>query len=407
MKMNFSLSKLALLFFVSVLMTETETVVAGNPGGLKKPSATDSRRSLQSYFWLLRMEKNPDQSPPNPISTTTKSSVAGLNFQMSETVRLVDATDRLIAEVANCDPSSLDNVRASHRTGISGTFLYLQPQTLDIPFAIPVDGFGGLAVPTGPTLFVDPSHHPGFRIGLSDNRTSDSSTSADFWHYQSQARSDGSLPGGTDVFNALLVHPNTTSVAGDSLSAAANFDIDFIIVDAHYRTTLHETDLFAIDLTAGARYARIEQDLHAIYSILGTTNVTTDLSFDGVGPRIGLEFERPFDSDRFQLFIRGYGSMLLGRVTANFSQTNALIGGVQATTSMSDNRFIPTTELEIGLDWHSSNGNWRLSGGYYIATYHNALTTGRFIQGVQNHDLYKLEEDVTFSGLMARIEVHW
>jgi len=405
--MEFTYSKLAILFLASVLMTETEMVLADNPGTPRETSAAETSRSLQNYLQVSRVEKHLDHSSPNRISTTTKSSVAALNFQLPETVRLIDATDHLIAEVVNCDPGSLGNVRTSHRTSFSGTFLYLQPQTLDIPFATPVDGFGGLAVPTGPTLFVDPSHQPGFRIGLTDDRTSDSSISADFWHYQSQARSDGSLPGGTDVFDALLVHPNTTSVAGDSLSAAANFDIDFSIVDAHYRTTLHETDLFAIDMTAGARYARIEQDLHAIYSILGTTSVTTDLGFDGIGPRIGLELERPFDGDRFQLFIRGYGSMLLGRVTANFSQRNALVGGVQATTSMSDNRFIPTTELEIGLDWRSSNGHWQLSGGYYIATYHNALTTGRFIQGVQNHDLYKLEEDVTFSGLMARIEIYW
>jgi hypothetical protein len=406
MAMEFTNSKLAILFFASVLMTETEMVVAANPGIPRETSATETGRSLQNHLRSLRVEENSDQFPPNSIFTTTKPSAARPIFHTPKTIQLVSGTD-LRTVFASCDPSSQENARTSHRTGISGTYLYLQAQTLDIPFATPVDGFGGLAVPTGPTLFVDPSHQPGFRVGLTENRTSDSSLSADFWHYQSQARSNGSLPTGTDVFNALLVHPNTTSVAGDSLSAAANFDIDFSVVDLHYRTTLHETDLFAIDLTAGARYARIEQDLQASYSILGTTNVMTDLDFDGVGPRIGLEFERPFDSDRFQLFIRGYGSMLIGRVTADFVQTNVLTGGVQATTSMADNRFIPTTELEIGLDWLSSDGNWQLSGGYYIATYHSALTTGRFIQGVQNYDLYKLEEDVTFSGLMARIEVHW
>ncbi|MED5399025.1 MAG: Lpg1974 family pore-forming outer membrane protein, partial [Planctomycetota bacterium] len=100
-------------------------------------------------------------------------------------------------------------------------------------------------------------------------------------------------------------------------------------------------------------------------------------------------------------------SLLLGRVSADFSQTNSFSADNQAHTSMDDDRLVPNTELEIGLDWNSSNGHWQFSGGYYITTYHNTLTTGRFIQSVQAQNLYNMEENLIIAGLMARIELRW
>ncbi|HAA51553.1 MAG TPA: hypothetical protein DCE43_17675 [Planctomycetaceae bacterium] len=394
------------LLLMSVLALTTASIRAAAPTVPESDTETDLKSSLRKYFssWQPRTEgRTPTlQSVSAELEPPTDQPLT----VAPTTVKFVRIRDRL-QRFMGCEPGNVSDVRANHRNGIRGEFLYLQARTVDIPFATPIDGIGETAVPIGATLFVDPTHQPGFRVGFTDNRTADSSISTDFWHYQSQSQTSGSMTGGSGFFEALLVHPNTTSVAADSLATDATFDIDFSIVDAHYRTTFHETDLCSIDLVAGARYVRIQEDLRASYSILGTTNLTTNLNFDGVGPRIGLELERPLDANRWNLFVRGYGSMLLGNVTANFTQTNALAGGTQATTSLDDSRFVPTTELEIGLNWNSANGHWNFSGGYYIATYHNALTTGRFIQGVQNHDLYKLEDDLTFSGLMTRIEVQW
>jgi hypothetical protein len=311
-------------------------------------------------------------------------------------------TDRLLAE-EDCPPSKR-GTRQNHRSGINGEFLYLQARTVDVPYATPVEGAAGNTVPRGATLFADPDYQPGFRVGFTSNLTKESSISANYWFYQSQTNDNGSLPGGTGYFSPTTMHPNTTSVATEYLSAESSLDIDFDVIDAHYRSTVYDGDLYYLDLTVGARYTRIDQDFHAGYSVLNSADVNTEVGFDGVGPRLGLELERPFDG-RFHLFVRGAASLLLGHVTGEYTQQRP--GSLDATAELDDSRFVPVTELEIGLGWDSHDGNWRFSGGYYVGTYHNTLSTARFIQGVQADDLYKINDSLTFEGLMARIEVHW
>ena len=359
----------------SVTEPESEPAEMPNPSGDEKASPyTDYEQ---------------DMSPILPVDHAADS-----GFQLE--------TDRLLAE-EDCEPSKR-GTRQNHRSGINGEFLYLQARTVDVPYATPVEGAAGNTVPRGATLFADPDYQPGFRVGFTSNLTKESSISANYWFYQSQTNDNGSLPGGTGYFSPTTMHPNTTSVATEYLSAESSLDIDFDVIDAHYRSTVYDGDLYYLDLTVGARYTRIDQDFHAGYSVLNSADVNTEVGFDGVGPRLGLELERPFDG-RFHLFVRGAASLLLGHVTGEYTQTRP--GSLDATAELDDSRFVPVTELEIGLGWDSHDGNWRFSGGYYVGTYHNTLSTARFIQGVQADDLYKINDSLTFEGLMARIEVHW
>jgi|GEM_PF-3227228 hypothetical protein len=305
------------------------------------------------------------------------------------------------AEIGCCET----DIRSVHRSGLTGEFLYLQARGVDVPYAAPFDGIGLNAVPIGPTLFADPTYQPGFRIGLTSNRSDTSSLSVDYWFYQSQTNGSGQLDGGAGIFDALTVHPNTTSVATDSLQTSTNYDLDFDIIDAHYRTTFLERDLYTVDFTIGARYARIDQDFHAAYSILGTTDVNAELGFDGVGPRLGIEFDRPLD-DQYHIFVNASGSLLVGHVTGEYTQTNAFSGTV-ATAALDDSRLVPVSELEIGLGWQSASGHWHLSASYYVGTYHNSLSAADFISGVQANSLHDLGDSITFDGLMARLEITW
>ena len=109
---------------------------------------------------------------------------------------------------------------------------------VDVPYATPVDGVGPNFVPTGPSSMAAPTYQGGFRIGLNANLTDSSSLSADYWFYESQSTDSTTLPGGAGFLNADLLHPHTTSVASDSLAALADYDLDFDIIDVHYRTTL-------------------------------------------------------------------------------------------------------------------------------------------------------------------------
>ena len=364
---------------------------AGDPASVTEPKSEPTETSDPSGDEKASpyTDYEQDISPILPVDHAADS-----EFQLE--------TDSLLAE-EDCAPSKR-GTRQNHRSGINGEFLYLQSRTVDVPYATPVEGAAGNTVPRGPTLFADPDYQPGFRVGFTSNLTKESSISANYWFYQSQTNDNGSLPGGTGYFSPTTMHPNTTSVATEYLSAESSLDIDFVVIDAHYRSTVYDGDLYYLDLTVGARYTRIDQDFHAGYSVLNSADVNTEGGFDGGGPRLGLELERPFDG-RFHLFVRGAASLLLGHVTGEYTQTRP--GSLDATAALDDSRFVPVTELEIGLGWDSPNGNWRFSGGYYVGTYHNTLSTARFIQGVQADDLYKINDSLTFEGLMARIEVHW
>jgi hypothetical protein len=159
----------------------------------------------------------------------------------------------------------------------------------------------------------------------------------------------------------------------------------------------------------GARYAHLEQDFRGDFSILGATTVTTNIEFDGVGPRIGMEGECHAKYGFF-VFGRGFANFLVGEFKANYLQTN-VFAGVQANTSIEDSRIVPNFDLELGVGWQSRNGRFRIMGGYYLSCWFNTLTTPSFIQGVQNSNFTtngdNFRDRLLFDGLMARLEVRF
>ena len=304
-------------------------------------------------------------------------------------------------------PGCFEEILQAHRSAIIAEFLYLHPRNVDVPYATPTDGIGPSSVPTGPSSVVGPGYQPGFRIGLNWNRTDSSSIAVDYRSYQSQSSDSRTLPGGSGFLNADLVHPNTTSVATDSLAARANYDLDFDLLDVHYRATISEKD-YLVYLTVGARYARVDEDFHANYTMLGSTSVLTDVGFDGVGPRLGLEIERPMDS-AFHLYMRGGASLLFGEFDASYQQTN-VFSGTQAVVGLEDSRMVPVTELELGLGWGGEADTLRFSAGYYMAAWFNTVTTGGFIDSVQDAELYSIGgvgDTMVFDGLVARVELRY
>jgi hypothetical protein len=305
------------------------------------------------------------------------------------------------------EPGCFEDILEAHRSGIIAEFLYLHPRNVDVPYATPMDGFGSSAVPIGPSSMAGPGYQPGFRLGLNWNLTDESSLSATYWLYQSQSRDSRTLPGGSGFLNADLVHPNTTSVATDFLAAQAAHDIDFDIIDVHYRRTVSEKS-YLMYLTVGARYVRLDEDFRASYTQPGSTDVSSDIGFDGVGPRVGLEIERAMDGACY-MYMRGGASLMFGSFKANYLQSN-VFSGTQAAVGLDDNRMVPITELELGLGWGNTSDTFRFSAGYYVGTWFNTVTTGGFIDSVQDSTLYSIGgvgDTLVFDGLVVRVEARY
>src|SRR5262245_24932239 len=291
------------------------------------------------------------------------------------------------------------------RFAVYGEYLLLAARNESVPYAQIRDGEGPLAVPRGATGNVETEYSSGIRLGAQANLNSGTVFNLGFsWYDTRNSDQIAVAPNDPLIIHALTTHPNTINAAADSLSADARLLIRFYTVDADFRCCLCSSDCGQLAALVGARYAHLDQDFDAHYTLLGETNVNTAINFDGGGPRLGLLGHYNI---RDQLFLYGRTdvSLLFGHFGASYLQTN-VFSGVQADTTFSDDRFVPIWEAELGLGWRSKNGRAEVTVGYTAAAWFNVMTTSSWIQGVQeaafssNRD--NLRDTLTFDGLFAR-----
>jgi len=153
------------------------------------------------------------------------------------------------------------------------------------------------------------------------------------------------------------------------------------------------------------RYANLDQDLHSEFSILGSTRVDTEIDFDGVGPRIGLDGELRLQRG-WLMYGRSVASFMAGEFRRDFRQSNVLTGPL-ATVAVADDRIVSQLELELGLGWRNSRGTFRILAGYSLGAWFNTMTTASLIEGVQAGEFDHLDATLLFDGLTGRIEVRF
>ena len=292
-----------------------------------------------------------------------------------------------------------------HRNAVWGEFLYLRPRGADVTYATPVDGTLATSVPVGPQAVADFGFNSGFRIGGSKAIDRCSSFTGNYTWYQAEASDSVSLPGGGSFLRADTVHPSTLNVAADSLAARAISNFNMQSVDLNYRAIIWGGDNYAVNYLIGVKYARIEQQFGATYSILGTTNVSTNVDFNGVGPRFGLEGERLLGNCGLLLYSKANVNFLMGSSSANYLQTN-IFTGIQAQTGLRETRIVTVPEFELGGGWQSCNGCFRLTAGYYVAAWFNMMTTPEYLSTVREspNSFERQVKTLTLDGLNVRAE---
>ncbi|MEO8498787.1 MAG: hypothetical protein ABI614_27300 [Planctomycetota bacterium] len=77
---------------------------------------------------------------------------------------------------------------------------------------------------------------------------------------------------------------------------------------------------------------------------------------------------------------------------------------VIADTAWEGTRIVPILDLELGVGWQSKCGRYRVTGGYLINAWMNAVNSDTWIQGVQTNNFVDLSDSVTFDGFTARAE---
>jgi hypothetical protein len=295
--------------------------------------------------------------------------------------------------------------------GLFGDFLYLQARGLDVPFARLTNGCGPDAVPTGGPGIARPDYAPGFRIGGAFGIDECSCIMAAFTRFES--RTNASLAAGpNDTITGLVTLPNNScsaSIGANSVAATANFGVDFTFVDVDYKRLLASRCGFTLDWYVGVRYANLDEDLVVNIPALQSTLVKTNVEFDGVGPRLGLEGEK-VSCCGLLLYGRAGADFLAGTFRAHFNQTNSFIGTV-GNADFDDDRIVTILELELGVGWQSKNGCVRVQAGYLINGWFNTLNVGDFTHAVGTSNFTtnccNLSNDLSFDGFVGRIAFHF
>ena len=155
------------------------------------------------------------------------------------------------------------------------------------------------------------------------------------------------------------------------------------------------------------RYGNLQQSFQQVVDFaqpIGTIQTNTNIRFEGAGLKTGLDGMRQIGNSRVSFYGKSFISVLFGRASASYSQFNTLTGAQQAFSRWTDVRPVPILEYELGLNWISRCGNWRISSGYYTAFWFNAVTTGQYVQAVQTSNFVNLGQTVSFNGLVTRLE---
>jgi len=287
----------------------------------------------------------------------------------------------------------------AHRTGVFGEFLYLRPRDSEVAYALPVDG----DVPIGPVALVDQDYSPGFRVGFQVALDECTSLVATYSQLDSST-SDLVDSGPTPALRGLLLHPATLNAATDFLTASANYDLDFRIVDADYRSVLFAGDGYAVNYSLGARYAHLDQDLAVVYTNAGTTEtVVTDIDFDGAGLRLGLDAERHSLRRGLMAYGKAFASFAAGEFRADYDHRSTIDPNV-VDTAWTAGRVVTMLDLELGVGWQSPCGHFRVTGGYIMSTWLNTVNTDEWVAEVQSNSFVGLNDRMSFDGFTARAE---
>jgi len=296
-----------------------------------------------------------------------------------------------------------------HRSYVFGEYLYLLPADADLAHAMQQNGTGGLGtVPAGDVGVLQPDFTSAYRIGFGVALSCEASIGVSYSNFHSHTTDTVVAPPGVGgTVGSLVMHPATINAGSTSQLVTAGYDIDYQLVDVDYRRILSGGCRHAINYLVGVRYGKLEQEFSQLGNFsppTGTIRTSTNIDFEGVGLRAGLDGEHQLGASCFAVYGKAAIDVLFGEFRSSYTQLDTLSTIVQAQQNWKDMRSLPILDYEVGLQWTSRGGHWRATAGYYTAFWYNTVTTGEFIQAVQGADFVGVGETLSFNGFVSRVE---
>jgi hypothetical protein len=369
--------------------------------------ATASGRAQQLGTWAAM--------PSTTVSSTFSS--ADLNASLLQTISggasqtsdtaCIDLKDQKACEPC-CPPPW------AHRTGVFGQYMLLRPDDVEVTYAVQMNGpitAEPNLVQVAPAGIVDPDFSSGFRAGGSLAMDQCTSLVLTYSHFESDTSNvvfgDAAFP-----LRSLVLHPGLDSARYNYQQSAAQMAVDFDTVDVDYRAILMLGDCSVVNWFAGARYVSLEQDFASQNSLTGTIeSLMTDIDFDGGGLRLGLDASR-YSGCGFLLYGKGAMSLVAGEFNAVYEQTGSQQPEPRVYTEWEASRIVSILDVELGAGWQSRCGRARLTAGYQLSYWFNAVTTDQWIRAVHASDFVGQPDGmsydtVSFDGFVVHGEVRF
>ena len=323
---------------------------------------------------------------------------------------MLEGEDDLKWGKGGCGKGSCDSCCGKnfcHDVVIFGEFLYLRARDAEVAVSVPIDGPitpNTPRVESGAVAVADQDFQPGFRIGAGWY-TDECTQLAMEYSFLDSSSTVNQATTAPFVLLSLVEHPSIRSAGSNYLQMNSRYDIRFDLIDVTMRRLFNQGPTHQLNWALGLRYAQHEQQLESNFTGTGRQNVSTDIDFYGLGVRGGLEYENYLNCQWF-VYAKGYGSLIPGEFTANFSQEQSFDARV-VNTDWKAGRIVTIWDLELGMGWTSKCHNYRLSAGYVFSAWTNMVQTDEWIKGVHTNNFIDMDSTSTFDGLVARAEARF
>lgn len=310
-----------------------------------------------------------------------------------------------------CSGCCCDPCRCGPKWFTFGDYLYLRPRDAEVVYGVPIDGPvdepDDPKFQIGPTAVADFDYESAFRVGFGVGLGKMMSIGTTYTHFETDTSSTTSvLPG--DLIHTLVSHRQTDTASQQFLDAAADYRMEFDLVDVDFRRVVSCGCSHQVTCLLGARYAGLQQDFVADFEAPNNEEtVTTDVHFDGGGIRIGVDTEWFAANRRCFVYSRSAASFVAGQFKGIYTQED-LFGQDVIYTDWRAGRVVTMLDLEIGFGFTSLNGLARASLGYMVSGWFNTVNTDEFIKAAAvTSDFTGLNNSMSFDGAVARAELRF
>lgn len=287
--------------------------------------------------------------------------------------------------------------------------IYMRPSRDNLDYVVEDADRAGPNSIRGNYRSLEPERGLGARLGLGYNSEKGTGFLMQYTMLDT-SDSDAIERGATDLWGTWL-HANSIIDDNDVTRAEMDYDFDLDMFDLSAHKMFKVGSDLDLDIQAGLRYARVDQDIDITYiqDVTATTFRKVDIDskneFTGLGPRVGLDVDWHM-AKGFNLFGGLAGSLLIGDFDLSQKQHDWPVGAVNGTRRVDierteHNRMVPVVEMRAGIGYaHELENGMRIGAkaGYEWQNWFNMVTDLRYVDDVDSQLASTDTTDVSLDG---------